>query len=283
MWHNIISMKNELTTTQAAADLAVSPTNIGCGQLYSGDALEILPTLARDIAQVIIADPPYFQVLNEAWDNAWQSEEDYLNFTVRWVRECKRILRHDGLLYLFGQLGKREHVWLHTCSALAKEMQFHDMIVWDRAVGYNERRDSFTPQYEMILVLRQSVDTKPYFNKDAVRTPYDKEKIQTYLRDSRYKDKNAREQHLHKGKYATNILRAPSLKGSSKEKIGHPSQKPIALINHLVRSSSRVDDLIVDPFMGSGTTAESAERNGRRWIGIEKNETYIQIAKKRMV
>ena len=255
---------------------------IGQGMIYVGDALEILPALERDTAQVVIADPPYFQVLNETWDNKWKSEQDYLNFTVQWVKACKRVLRPDGILYVFGQLGKREHVWLHTCALLAKQMQFHDMIIWDRAVGYNERHDSFTPQYEMILVLRKSTNAKPYFNKDVVRIPYQKEKIQTYLRDKRYKDKQAREQHLLKGKYATNIMRIPSLKGSSREKVGHPSQKPIALINNIVRSSSKPGDLVLDPFLGSGTTAESAEQNQRRWIGIEQNEKYAAMAKRRL-
>lgn len=256
---------------------------IGNGQIHTGDALDILPGLEEGIAQVVIADPPYCRVLpGEDWDNAWRTTDDYLEWTVRWVRACKRVLRHDGLLYVFGQLGKREHVWLHACSRLAEEMQFHDMIIWDRAVGYNERQDSFTPQYEMILVLRHSAATTPYFDKDAVRVPYAKEKIQTYLRDKRYKNKRAREEHLHKGKYATNILRVPSLKGSSKERAGHPAQKPLALITHLIRASSRKDDCVIDPFLGSGTTAEAAETNNRRWIGIEQNEAYAAIAKRRV-
>lgn len=257
--------------------------HIGNGKIHTGDAIKILPTFEEHIAQTIIADPPYFQVLlDEDWDNSWRSADDYLEWTLQWVKQCKRILRPDGILYIFGQLGKREHVWLHTCSFLAKEMQFHDMIIWDRAVGYNERHDSFTPQYEMILALRKSAVSKPYFNKDAVRIPYEKEKIQTYLRDKRYKDKQARERHLLKGKYATNILRVPSLKGSSKEKAGHPSQKPITLVSHLIRSSSREGDLIIDPFLGSGTTAEAAEMNNRRWLGIEQNEKYAKMAKRRI-
>ena len=256
---------------------------IGNGQLHTGDALDILPGLEEGIAQVVIADPPYCRVLpGEDWDNAWRTTDDYLEWTVRWVRACKRVLRHDGLLYIFGQLGKREHVWLHACSRLAEEMQFHDMLIWDRAVGYNERQDSFTPQYEMILVLRHSANATPYFDKDAVRVPYAKEKIQTYLRDKRYKNKRARKEHLHKGKYATNILRVPSLKGSSKERAGHPAQKPLALITHLIRASSRKDDCVIDPFLGSGTTAEAAETNNRRWIGIEQNEAYAAIAKRRV-
>lgn len=256
---------------------------IGNGKIHTGDALKILPAFEEHIAQTVIADPPYFQVLpDEDWDNRWGSENDYLEWTLRWVKQCGRILRPDGILYVFGQLGKREHVWLHTCSLLAKEMQFHDMIIWDRAVGYNERHDSFTPQYEMILALRKSAGSKPYFNKDAVRIPYGKEKIQTYLRDKRYKDKQKREKHLLKGKYATNILRVPSLKGSSKEKVGHPAQKPVTLVSHLIRSSSRKGDLVIDPFLGSGTTAEVAETNNRRWIGIEQNPKYAKMAKRRI-
>ena len=255
---------------------------IGNGKLIEGDALDILPQLPPDSVQTIVADPPYFQVLlNHEWDNTWKDEEAYLQFTVNWVQACRRVLRDDGLLYVFGQLGKREHVWLHVCSRLAQVMQFHDMIVWDRAVGY-ERKDSFLPQYEMILVLRKDAESKPYFDKDAVRIPYDKETIQLYLRDKRYKDKKAREQHLLKGKCATNIMRVPSLKGASKEKVGHPSQKPLALVEKLVTSSSRHDDLVLDPFMGSGTTAVIAETTGRKWIGIEQEAEYIAMTKKRL-
>jgi site-specific DNA-methyltransferase (adenine-specific) len=256
---------------------------IGNGKIHCGDALQILPSLPRDLYQMIIADPPYFQVLlDEHWDNTWKSPEEYLQWTLEWVRQCKRVLRPDGLFYIFGQLGKREHVWLHTCSMLAKEMQFHDMIIWDRAVGYNERYDSFTPQYEMVLVLRQTANSKPYFNKDVVRLPYEEDKIQSYLRDKRYKDKEARERHLRKGKYATNILRVPSLKGSSNEKIGHPSQKPIALINQLISASTRKGDYVLDPFLGSGTTAASAQALGRKWEGIESSAEYVKIANKRI-
>lgn len=291
-------MENTITTAQTAERLRVQQATkqklnnhritpnqvaVGSGIIYCGDVLQILPTIDSGTAQMIVADPPYFQVLQkEKWDNAWRSADDYLDWTMQWAKECKRILRTDGLLYIFGQLGKREHVWLHSCSLLTRELQFHDMIIWDRAVGYNERYDSFTPKYEMILVLRKSADSKPYFNKDAVRIPHEENKIQSYLKDKRYKNKEARDRHLRKGKYATNILRVPSLKGSSKEKIGHPSQKPILLIEQLVRSSSREGDLVVDPFLGSGTTAEAAERNGCRWIGIEKEPKYAALAETRI-
>jgi site-specific DNA-methyltransferase (adenine-specific) len=164
-----------------------------------------------------------------------------------------RVLRDDGLCFIFGQLGKREHAFLHLMSRLTLQHRFHDLIIWDRAVGYDERRDSFTPQYEMVLVMRKGDKVK--FNKEAVRVPYDAKTIETYLKDKRYKDMDARRAHLDAGKFATNILRVPSLKGVSNEKCGHPSQKPIDLIEKLVACSTDANDLVIDPFLGSGTTA----------------------------
>jgi len=263
--------------------MAFDSEDFTLGRMMGGDALQILPTLAAGQFQLILADAPYYQVLpDQPWDNRWTSPDEYVEWMARWVGECRRLLRPDGLLYVFGQLGQREHVWLHVASRLAREMQFHDMIIWDRAVGYNERQDSFTPQYEMILVLRTSQEAKPYFDKSAVRIPYDPATIKTYLRDKRYKDREARLRHLEHGKHATNILRVPSLKGSSKEKTGHPSQKPLTLINHLIRAASRPGDLILDPFLGSGTTAVSAENLGRRWLGIEENPAYVVMARNRI-
>ncbi len=252
-------------------------------KIYQADCREKLDIFDANIFQTIIADPPYFQVLlEETWDNQWQTEEDYLAWTEDWIKKAGRILKDDGLFFIFGQLGKREHLWLHVCAMATRVLQFHDMLIWDRAVGYNERYDSFTPCYEMILVLRKSADAKPYFDKNAVRTSYDDETIKQYLKDKRYKDLDARRTHLEKGKYATNILRVPSLKGSSKEKVGHPSQKPIKLIEMLVQSATREGDLVLDPFLGSGTTALVCQNLNRNFTGIEIEQKYIEITESRL-
>ena len=250
-------------------------------QIIHGDALAELEKHPGAVAQAIIADPPYFNVLeDEAWDTQWKTAADYLAWCDAWASEALRVLREDGLCFIFGQLGKREHTFLHLMSRLAQQHQFHDLIIWDRAVGYDERRDSFTPQYEMILVLRKG--GKPKFNKDAVRIPYDAATIAAYLKDNRYKDMDARRTHLEKGKFATNILRVPSLKGTTKEKCGHPSQKPVALIEKLIACSTDEGDLVLDPFLGSGTTAVVAERMRRRWLGIEKDAGYVAMAQERL-
>jgi site-specific DNA-methyltransferase (adenine-specific) len=157
-------------------------------------------------------------------------------------------------------------------SFLCYRFQYHDLIILDRAVGYNERRDSFTPAYEMVLVLRKN--DNPKFNKGEVREPYDGKTIENYLRDKRYKDKEARLKHLTAGKYSANIIRVSSLKGSSKEKRGHQSQKPLDLITKLIACATDEGDIVLDPFLGSGITAVAAANMGRNWIGIENNPNY---------
>lgn len=250
-------------------------------RILCGDIRTQLATLPAACAQVIIADPPYHNVLiDEKWDTQWAGTEAYVAWMQGWVNDAMRVLRDDGLCFIFGQLGKREHAFLHVMSALARAHQFHDLLIWDRVVGYNERRDSFTPAYEMVLVLRKG--DAPKFNKDAVRAPYSPEKIKQYLRDKRYKDRDARLEHLQAGKFATNLLHVPSLKGSSKEKCGHPSQKPLELIRQLVACASDSGDLVLDPFLGSGTTAVAAQSLGRRWLGIELDPAYVEIARQRL-
>ncbi len=250
-------------------------------QIYTGDAAEIMHDFPAGFFQAVIADPPYYNVLlEEDWDTQWQQAQEYLDWCKIWMSQCLRVLKEDGLFFCFGQLGKREHVFLHLMSQACRTFQYHDLIIWDRAVGYNERRDSFTPAYEMILVLRKSDKVK--FIKEAVREPYEAETIQQYLKDKRYKDKEKRLKHLMEGKFATNIFRVPSLKGSSKEKCGHPSQKPEKLIERLILCSTDKGDGIMDPFIGSGTTAVVAEKLERKWTGIEINPMYVKMAESRL-
>ena len=253
------------------------------GRLIHSDCVSYLKDYEGKKFQSIIADPPYFKVLtDEIWDNCWASENEYLDWCLEWATLCVKHLADDGLFFIFGQLGKREHIWLHLCSMLVRNFQFHDSIIWDRVVGYNDRRDSFTPQYENILVLRKRKDSCVFFNKEAVRIEYDEETIQRYLKDKRYQDKDKRESYLRKGKYARNIISIPSLKGSYKEKVGHPAQKPLALIKMLVLCSSREKDVVYDPFMGSGTTALACEILNRKWIGNELSKQYFEMSKKRL-
>jgi len=252
------------------------------GQVLCGDCISEMDKLPADAARLVIADPPYFQVLTgEKWDQQWESQTHYLDWTLKWMLSAMRLLVPGGLLYCFGQPGKREHVMLQLMSEATRLWHFHDLIIWDRVVGYNRRSDSFTPAYEMILVLRKA-GADAYFDRDAVREPYDEATIALYAKDKRYKNPVKRMAYLQQGKELTNLWRVPSLKGASKEKSGHPAQKPCALIERIIRSNSKPGEWVVDPFLGSGTTAVVAQRCGRTWTGIESSEHYAAIARQRI-
>ncbi len=247
--------------------------------VHHADCLDVLPAIEMASVGLVVADPPYFRVLKESWDNQWPDEAAYLDWSLAWLRLVMRTLMPGGLCYIFGQVGKREHVWLHLMSRATAEFEFHDLIIWDRAVGY-DRRDSFSPAYEQILVLKQS-GALSRFDKDAVREPYNAETQVRYLKDRRYLDKDKRRDYLEKGKFATNLWRVPSLKGTSHEKVGHPTQKPLALLERIITSSSRAGDVMLDPFCGSGSSLVAAQKLGRRFIGIEADEKWVSCARTR--
>ncbi len=248
--------------------------------IHHADALELLPTFPAESVHLVIADPPYFRVLKESWDNQWSDEAAYLDWSMTWLRQAMRVLVPGGLCYVFGQVGKREHVWLHLMSAATREFGFHDLLIWDRVVGYNTRRDSFDPAFEQILVLKK--DGAPArFDKDAVRETYDEGTKERYLKDKRYLNLERRREHLNAGKWATNIWRVPSLKGSSREKVGHPTQKPLQLVERLLLSSSREGDVVLDLFCGAGSVCLVANSNERSFVGIEIEEKWVEMVRKR--
>ena len=247
------------------------------------DVKDALPSIASRTVQLVLADGPYGKALEKVrWDNQWRGLKQFLEWYERCVSECLRVLRDDGACILFGQIGKRCHWFIHLQSYLSLRFpdHFFDRIIWDRIVGYSERRDSFTPAHEEILILRKSATTK--FRKDRVREPYTEEQQRQLMCDGRYKNKKARKEHLAKGKYLRNIIRVPSLRGTSKEKCGHPSQKPLELIQALIALFTDRGDLVLDPFLGSGTTAVAAQLLGREWIGIEKSRRHCRRAQKRL-
>ena len=100
----------------------------------------MLPTLPAASVHLVVADPPYFRVLKESWDNQWADEAAYLDWSMTWLRAAMPLLVPGGLCYIFGQVGKREHVWFHLMSRATSEFEFHDLIIWDRAVGLRPAR-----------------------------------------------------------------------------------------------------------------------------------------------
>jgi len=229
-------------------------------RLIVGDALEVLPSIPSASVHLVCADPPYN--LGKDYGQTIDSKNwnEYEQFTHRWLAECRRILRDDGSIYVF--MGVRFISKLFTMLE-AMEFLFNGWITWHYTQGTG-RTIGFSPRHEDILYFTKS--SNYIFNLDAIRIP----------------QKYYRERNNMQGANPGDVWKFSHVHYSNPEREDHPTQKPEALIGRIVRASSNENDIVLDPFVGSGTTARVAQALNRRYIGIDINPEYIEMSKKRL-
>ncbi len=230
-------------------------------RLICGDAVEALAALPPAQADLVIADPPYNLGKDFGASQDRLSREAYRDFTRAWLREAVRVLKPQGSLYIFMGVGfiARLQVMLEEEFGLC----CNGWIVWHYTQGMGRKR-GFSPRHEDILHVVRGPDFT--FDLDAVRVP------QKYFR----------RRNNMAGANPGDVWQFSHVHYCSAEREPHPTQKPEALIERMVRASSKPGDLVLDPFLGSGTTARVAQALGRRWIGIELNPDYIAMAARRL-
>ncbi len=248
------------------------------GRLFCGDSLEWLASLPAGGARLVVADPPY-GVKKAEWDT-FASREDYIAWSDRWLAEVARVLSDDGSAYVMGF----SEVLADVKQAGASYFQGCRWLVWYYRNKANLSRD-WGRSHESILHLRKS--RQFVFHVDPVRVPYN-----THTR--RYPERKQGETSAFvKGRGSSwtphplgakprDVLEIPILNNGMAEKTPHPTQKPLELIRRLVLASSDEDDLVLDPFSGSGTTAVVCELTGRRWEACDQDASYCGYAAERL-
>jgi len=236
--------------------------------LYLGDMRELVPILfAEKKVDVIFADPPYFlsnngitchsgkmvSVNKGKWDESKGAEENH-KFNVEWLKLCKEALTKNGTIWISGT----SHIIFSIGYAL-QQLNFKILndIIWEKSnPPPNLSCRYFTHSTEIVLWAAKNKKSKHYFNYDLMKK-------------------------INMGKQMKNVwtINAPGRKEKVHGK--HPTQKPIELLNRILFASSKEDDLILDPFCGSGTTGVSALELGRKFIGIDTEKEYLEMAKKR--
>lgn len=223
------------------------------------DCLEMLRTIPDNSIQLIICDPPYN--INVA---RWDSLHDYVDWAGQWLGEVQRVLKPSGNFVLFGGLQYQGEAGSGDLLSLIAWLREHstmllaNLIIWNYPNGMSAQR-FFANRHEEIAWFAKT--PKYYFDLDAVRTKLDPKTLNTYKKDKRLNPAN-----LEKGINPTNVWRIPRLNGNSKERVGHPTQKPKILIERLVRSLSYPGSTVLDFFAGSGVTARVAIETGRHSI-----------------
>jgi DNA modification methylase len=223
------------SSARAAAAPTASPTS---HIIAVEDCLETLRKIPSQTIQLVICDPPYN--INVA---AWDDVADYVDWAGRWLSEVERVLAPSGNFVLFANL-----------------------IIWNYPNGMGAHR-FFANRHEEIAWFAKT--PKYYFDLDAVRTKLDARTLQMYKRDKRLNPEN-----LDKGINPTNVWKIPRLNGNSKERVGHPTQKPKELIERIVRSLSYPESTVLDFFAGSGVTSRVAIETRRHSISSDVDEAF---------
>lgn len=249
--------------------------------VYSGDCVEILnQEIDKGSIDLIFADPPYnlsgnglkwegnktggdWYMVNEEWDK--MTAPEYMKFTRKWIGGCNRALKENGSIYISCAYHNLSEVMI-----VLKQLEFkiNNVIVWQKTNAMpNMTRRVFTHSTEFVV---WAVKGKKWiFNYEML------------------KEINPEKQKDGSPKQMRDVWSMPLVQG--KERIRgtdgralHPTQKPEEMLKRIILASSNEGDIVLDPFLGSGTTAVVAKKLGRDWIGIEKSKKYVDMAKKRI-
>lgn len=230
-------------------------------QIILGDALEKLKDFSNESFDLIIADPPYNLGKDYGNNHDIKGFDEYLTFSRQWTKECVRILKSTGTLYVF--MGFRFISYLYDILDREHSLFFNSWIVWHYTQGIG-RTKGFSPRHDDILMFTKSHDFT--FNLDDVRIP----------------QKYYRERNNMRGANPGDVWEFSHVHYCNGNRQNHPTQKPEGLIERMVLASSNVGDSVLDPFSGSGTTLRVCQQLDRHCIGIEINPEYVEMTKQRL-
>ncbi len=216
----------------------------------------------------MICDPPYN--INVA---AWDDLEHYVDWAGKWLREVERVLSPSGNFVLFGGLQYQSEAGSGDLLSLMGWMRAHSRCC-SPISSSGITRTAWARSASSPTGMRRSPGLRrrqnTIFDLDAVRQPLDPQTLEIYKRDKRL---NA--ESLDKGINPTNVWKIPRLNGNSKERVGHPTQKPKELIERIVRSLSFPGSTVLDFFAGSGVTSRVAIETRRHSISSDLDESFL--------
>lgn len=239
------------------------------------DCLDVLGKIPSNSIQLIVCDPPYNIMLAD-----WDDRVDYIGWASKWLAEAERVLAPTGSIAIFGGLQYQGEAGSGDLISIISHMRAHskmllaNLIIWNYPNGMSAQR-FFANRHEEIAWFAKT--NKYIFDLDAVREPYDEETKAAYM-----KDKRLNPESVEKGRNPTNVWRMSRLNGNSLERVGHPTQKPAAVIERLIRALSYPGSTVLDFFAGSGVTARVAIQEGRNSICTDADPIFREYMSKQV-
>jgi site-specific DNA-methyltransferase (adenine-specific) len=243
--------------------------------VHFGDAMEFLRALPNSYADLIIADPPYSLNKDREFGEGafFESRDEWLAWCKLWLVEAKRILKPTGNLFVYA---------IHHNSCFLQtymyeiELVYRRQIIWYYENGWSKYRNAPACHYEPLLWFARRNDSTFH----VIREPY---KSEERLRHTITKKGKVWTPHPE-GRQAGDVWRFPTLAGRrfADERTEHPTQKPLSLSQRIVEHFSNPGEMVVVPFVGSGSECVAAIKCDRRFIGVEINAAYLEIARSRV-
>lgn len=254
-------------------------------QIINGDCVEKMSLLEDNTVSLIVTSPPY--CMGKEYENITDDINSFINLNKRVIEESVRVLKKGGsLCWQVGFHVKNAVVIPLDCiiynivqdinGKLSEEdkLVLHNRIIWTFGHGLNSEK-RLSGRYETIMWF--SKGNSYVFNLDPIRIP------QKYPGKKYSKGKRAGEYSGNPlGKNPSDVWDIPNVKANHVEKTNHPCQFPIVIPQKLIKALTNEGDLVVDPFLGSGTTAVACIIENRRFIGFELKKEYVEIAEERV-
>jgi site-specific DNA-methyltransferase (cytosine-N4-specific) len=249
-------------------------------EIAHSDCFDYLDTIPRKSVHLACIDPPY-NLGKGGWDT-WASEEEFFNFTERWLDATIPTLAPGAGLFVFNTPRNAAHI----LEFLVKRgLTFQNWITWDKRDGFSSTSKRFVPEQETIIYFTNGASR--VFNSDAVRIPYESAGRITAAASTGIIKNGKRWFPNALGRRCPDVWHITSERHKTKvagrvQSSAHPTPKPLDLIQRIVLAASNPGDVILDCFMGTGTTAVAAELLGRHFIGCESNQEYLTKANERL-
>jgi DNA modification methylase len=289
-------------------------------RLILGDNLEILKSMESDTIDLIYLDPPFFS--NRNYEVIWGDTGEIRSFQDRWaggvshyiewlkerVIEMHRILKPTGSIFLHCDWHADAYIRVLILDRIFGENNFRNEIIWyyrrwtagktfqrmhDNILFYSKSKDFIFNKLYIEPTEGQKAKHEKGWDRNSViidgtRKPqlliYDKEKVDKAIKEGKINlSEYARVHALGDTKTTSpDVWEINFLNSQSKERIGYPTQKPEALLERIIKCASNEGDIVLDPFMGGGTTIAVANRLNRQWIGIDQSPMAVKVTEFRL-
>ena len=223
----------------------------------------------------LIADlyPKLYKYLKGVEQIESRSHRNYLIYMAQRLIEIQRILKDTGSVYLHCD-NTMSHYLKLLMDCVFGHLNFRNEIVWHYETGGIPKKD-FARKHDTIY--RYSKSANYIFNVDDVREKRSDEVLRRIATGNESATRSKGET-----RHPSDVFKIPAINAMAKERVGYPTQKPIALLERIIQASSNEGDMVLDPFCGCATTCVAAEKLGRQWIGIDVSEKAYDLVKVRL-